>query len=67
MSDYRCEICNTIHHEGEEVYWVRQAFDRGIEPVCCMECVEAMKQKEINKLQERIDMIKKHKVRKEMW
>lgn len=63
---FKCENCRVQKNIGDTVYLVESASCILL-PTCSKECAEIIKEREIEKLQSRIDKIKNTEIKKESW
>lgn len=63
---YKCDNCKAKRDIGADVYLIESASYTWL-PTCIKECAELIKEREIKKLQNKIDRIKKYKIKKERW
>lgn len=64
---YKCANCGRfIEGKGSDVYVVKDMNDINL-PTCKISCGEEFKQKEIEKLKNKIDKIRNQRVEKELW
>lgn len=63
---FKCGNCKTQRDIGDDVYLVESAFCDFI-PTCSKECAEFIKQREIKKLENKLNRIKNTEIKKERW
>ena len=67
MNDfYLCTTCREMVPEGNDCYYIKDDNNIGI-PFCSVSCVEFYKEKEINRLEAKIEKIKNKIIKKDVW
>lgn len=64
---YKCENCRVRKDDGSEVYLVENVFMDRYLPTCSKECSEAIREREINRIQKILDRMKNAEIKKRYW